>query len=64
MTWGHIVPHMFGGSFTIDNLTILCRRCNEAQGARFWDHLIPLCQEPDFEEIVFGTLQGCAIEIK
>jgi 5-methylcytosine-specific restriction endonuclease McrA len=54
---------MYGGSFTVDNLTILCRRCNERQGNRFWDHLIPLCREPDFEEILFDALHACAIEI-
>lgn len=55
---------MYGGVIhPIDNLTILCQRRHERQGNPFSDHHIPLCQEPDFEEILFNTRRTCVIEI-
>ena len=30
----HIVPHAQGGTDAVDNLTILCRRCNQSKGPR------------------------------
>lgn len=30
----HIHPHSLGGPETVDNLQLLCRRCNRAKGAR------------------------------
>lgn len=30
---GHIVPHVAGGLFVLENLKTQCRRCNRGQGA-------------------------------
>jgi 5-methylcytosine-specific restriction endonuclease McrA len=30
----HIVPHSLGGRDTLDNGTVLCRRCNQSKGNR------------------------------
>ena len=30
----HIIPHSAGGQDTIDNLVIICRRCNQSKGNR------------------------------
>lgn len=30
----HITPHAQGGTDAVDNLTILCRRCNQSKGSR------------------------------
>ncbi|WP_074026129.1 HNH endonuclease [Actinomyces ihuae] len=29
----HIVPHALGGKDTIENVQVLCRRCNQSKGA-------------------------------
>lgn len=28
----HIIPHSLGGADTLDNLRIICRRCNQSRG--------------------------------
>ncbi|WP_431603527.1 HNH endonuclease [Bowdeniella massiliensis] len=30
----HLVPYALGGSDTLDNLQVICRRCNQSKGAR------------------------------
>jgi 5-methylcytosine-specific restriction protein A len=30
----HIIPHANGGQDTLDNIRILCRRCNQSRGNR------------------------------
>lgn len=30
----HIVPHTLGGTDTLDNLQVICRRCNQSKGHR------------------------------
>lgn len=29
----HIIPHALGGKDTLDNVQIICRRCNQSKGA-------------------------------
>lgn len=45
LQWGHIVAHKRGGPFTQDNITILCKWCNRAQGQASWFHLPSLRTE-------------------
>jgi len=33
---GHIVPELYGGEAVMENLILLCRRCNRSLGANLW----------------------------
>lgn len=30
----HIIPHSLGGQDTLDNVRVICRRCNQSRGNR------------------------------
>jgi 5-methylcytosine-specific restriction endonuclease McrA len=45
LTFGHIIPAHMGGKFKLDNLTILCHKCNQKQGTEVWSHLRSLQDE-------------------
>lgn len=47
----HILPHALGGTDTKDNVTILCRLCNQTKGAgkrkrRVPKHIEPITRVP------------------
>lgn len=35
----HILPHSLGGTDTIDNVRVICRRCNQSRGNKM--HIAP-----------------------
>lgn len=45
LTFGHLIPRAKGGTFTLDNITILCIACNQIQGTEVWPELKPLLSE-------------------
>lgn len=48
-TFGHLIPHAYGGAFNLDNLTLLCYQCNEEQADEIWPWLRPLRSEPEHD---------------
>jgi hypothetical protein len=42
LTFDHIVPRSWGGSNEMDNLCILCKKCNGTKGNRYYFNLQPL----------------------
>lgn len=58
-TFGHLVPHARGGRYTAANVTLLCSGCNYMQGSKEYPWLVPLLDEPDFFEVVYGHEPPC-----
>ena len=61
-TFGHLVPHVRGGRYTAANVTLLCPECNHMQGSMEYPWLVPILDEPDFFEIVYGHEPACSVE--
>lgn len=51
-TFGHLIPHCDGGTFSLENITLLCLRCNASQANQVWLWLIPLIEEPGHAELM------------
>jgi hypothetical protein len=58
LSFDHIIPRAHCGSNTIDNITILCKPCNETKGAGYWE--LPSLQNV----IPAGWIQKPVTEIK
>lgn len=61
-TFGHLVAAVHGGRYAPHNLTLLCPACNKKQGTRVWRWLVPLTDEVDFLEVVYGGSSGAGCD--
>lgn len=46
LTFDHLLPRCYGGRNTIDNITILCRSCNNEKGMQYFGWLESLIATP------------------
>lgn len=58
LTFDHIVPRSWGGSNDLDNLCILCKKCNNEKDARYYFNLQPLSfLKPKIPTVYVGNLE-------
>ena len=52
MQYDHVIPYSLGGDNSVENIQLLCRRCNAAKSNRYvGQRYSPECVEYEFSEV-------------